>query len=198
MSPRGYQPLQPPSPGLLGTGSTYCRHRCHGGHSASPWSSSADSVRSHSGCRQSLLCHCIQRPAFPLQKRPVRRGRGGVPPPQAAAQPQDRGALVAVDARAAVPHCSVARCRSGSPGYTCYMVGRAGAGQRGAGRGGPSLPLALRGLQNNLAARAGAGKCCHSPRKLPVPKCPEAAGAQTAPRELRWVWQGPGGLPGHP
>lgn len=60
----------PPCPhrlGSVGTGSTYCFHRYHEEHSASPWSSSADSARSHRGHRQSLLFHCTQRPAFPLQ-----------------------------------------------------------------------------------------------------------------------------------
>lgn len=64
----GHQPLQPPQAGVSGHREhTYCLHRYRGGHSASPWSSSADSVHSHSGHRQNFLCHCIRRPAFPLQ-----------------------------------------------------------------------------------------------------------------------------------
>lgn len=60
----------PPSPHRLEsvvTGSTYCVHRYREEHSASPWSSLADSARSHRGHKWSLLFYCTQRPAFPLQ-----------------------------------------------------------------------------------------------------------------------------------
>lgn len=82
------------SPHRLGsvvTGSTYCVHRYHEEHSASPWSSLADSAHSHRGHIQNLLFYCTRRPAFPLQQRLVRKRQGGFPSLQTAPLPAGQG-----------------------------------------------------------------------------------------------------------
>lgn len=81
----------PPRLGSVLAGSTYCLHRFHEEDTASPWSSLADSARSHRGHRQSLLFHCTQRSVFPLQQRLVKKGQGGIPSFQTAPLPAGQG-----------------------------------------------------------------------------------------------------------